>query len=378
MKISMKLVLTAALPLVFSPSAARATQPAEARVAAAVETTLKSASGQIRQFAFDSDPSTYFASASNARVGDHFTLVFDQAVSVKSLAVTTGRPTGGDRLVTGTLEVSADGKEFEALSQFKDGVAGAKPDGRKVLAVRVKPAADLGRPLVIRDIAVESEPAVARFKYPIEFIVDVSDSPDMKEWAEKVARVCERNYDMINEELKSDGFKPRTVISMTLKKDYKGVAAAGGGRITGSVSYFKKRPDDVGAMIHETVHCVQAYRARPPGWLVEGIADYVRFFKYEPGKIGKIKADAHYNGSYRTTAAFLNFVAEKYDKDLVRKLNKVLREGEYREEVWRTLTKKTIQELDDEWRASMRPATSLIPDQPGIVGGARALESEAK
>src|SRR5262245_5036500 len=108
MNISLKLVLTAALPLAFSPSAAPAAQPAEARVAATVETTLKSASGQIRQFAFDGDAGTYFASATNARAGDHFTLVFDKAVSVKSLAVTTGRPKGGDRLDNGTLEVSAD------------------------------------------------------------------------------------------------------------------------------------------------------------------------------------------------------------------------------------------------------------------------------
>ena len=142
---------------------------------------------------------------------------------------------------------------------------------------------------------------------------------------------------------------------MTLKNDYKGVAAAGGGRITGSVKYFKSRPEDIGAMVHETVHCVQSYRTRGnPGWLVEGIADYVRFFKYEPGKLGKIKNDAHYDGSYRTSAAFLNFVAEKYDPQLVRKVNKAMREGEYREEIWKTLTKKSIKELDDEWRASMK------------------------
>ena len=36
-------------------------------------------------------------------------------------------------------------------------------------------------------------------------------------------------------------------------------------------------------MVHETVHCVQQYRTRNNAhWLVEGIADYIRFFKYEP------------------------------------------------------------------------------------------------
>src|ERR1700689_1925104 len=123
---------------------------------------------------------------------------------------------------------------------------------------------------------------------------------------------------MINEELPSEGFRPLTQITMTLRNDYKGVAAAGGGRITGSVKYFKSHPDDIGAMVHETVHCVQAYRTHGPGWLVEGIADYIRFFKFEPGKIGNLARDPHFDGSYRTSAAFLNFAAEKYDRDLVK------------------------------------------------------------
>ena len=66
-------------------------------------------------------------------------------------------------------------------------------------------------------------------------------------------------------------------------------------------------PKDVGAMVHETVHCVQLYRGRGnPGWLVEGVADYVRFFKYEGGNIGiKLTPErAKYDASYRVTAAF--------------------------------------------------------------------------
>ena len=48
-------------------------------------------------------------------------------------------------------------------------------------------------------------------------------------------------------------------------------------------------------MIHETCHVVQRYRGRGnPGWLVEGVADYVRFFVYEPGKAGPV------NHLYRT------------------------------------------------------------------------------
>ena len=54
------------------------------------------------------------------------------------------------------------------------------------------------------------------------------------------------------------------------------------------------------------------------------------------------------------TAAFLNYVAEKYDKELVRKLNKAMREGEYKEEFWKELTGKTVEELGEEWKASLK------------------------
>src|SRR5262249_1237644 len=161
---------------------------------------------------------------------------------------------------------------------------------------------------------------------PIEFVVDVADAPEMKEWAEKAARVCERQYPMICDELSSDGFRPATVIRLALKNNYNGVAAAGGGRITGSVKELKTKPNDIGAMVHETVHCVQSYRTRGnPGWLVEGIADYLRFFRYEVAKPRPLAPErAKYDGSYRTTAAFLAFVTEKYDPQIVRELNALM------------------------------------------------------
>lgn len=328
---------------------------AQTPVTAVVDTTLTSGSQKIRQFAFDGDPDTFFLSAQNPRATDHFTIVFDEPVTVHAFAVTTGRPGGGDQLDAGNLVVSGDGRTFVDLAKFKDGVVKFKPGSAKIKAVRVQPGTDLDHPLAIREIVIDAEPPVATFKYPVEIHVDVSEAPEMKGWTEKTARICERNYAMINSELCSDGFKPPHVLTLTMKKNYNGVAYASGSRITGSVKFFKDHPDDVGAMIHETVHCVQQYRTRNnPGWLVEGVADYVRFFKFEPGKFGRLAPDPHYNGSYRTTAAFLAFVSKTYDQDLVRKLNKIMREGEYQDEIWRALTKKSIQELDEEWRVSLK------------------------
>ena len=100
----------------------------------------------------------------------------------------------------------------------------------------------------------------------------------------------------------------------------------------------------------------QGYRTpNNPVWLIEGVADYVRFFKYEPGNLGRINPErARYDGSYRVTAVFLAYVSDRYNKELVRKLNQAMREGEYKEEVWKTLTKKTLSELGAEWKASLK------------------------
>jgi hypothetical protein len=333
---------------------AGAARSAEPPVTATAASTLGTDAGHIRQFAFDGNPDTYFASAANPTKSDHFTLTFDKPVAIRSVTVTTGLPAGGRGLDSGTLEGSADGKAFEPLADFAGGTATAKP-GKPLVALRVRPKDELKHALVVREVSVVSEPVVATFKYPVEIRAE-SEDPELKEWVEKAARVCERQYPMICEELRSDGFKPRTTFSMTLKKDYKGVAAAGGGRITGSVKYFKDHPNDVGAMVHETAHIVQSYRVRGnPGWLVEGIADYIRFYRYEADPQKPPRAErARHDAGYRTSARFLNFVAQKYDKDLVRKLNAAMREGEYKPEIWETLTKKSVGDLAAEWKESLK------------------------
>jgi hypothetical protein len=325
-------------------------------VRAAVESSLPTAGGSARQFAFDGNPASAFVSAGIAKAGDHLTLVFEEPVELRSASVVTGRPDGSTVLASGVLEFSTDGKTFSRGGVIVHGAAQFIPaHGVRVMAVRVRLEGDATVPLVVREIAIDTEPKVVPFRYPVEIALDVSDAPEIKAWGEKVVRVCEREYPDICAFLASDGHTPPTHLRMALKNDYTGVAAAGGGRIVGSVKYFKSRPDDIGAMVHETVHCVQQYKGRGlPGWLVEGIADYVRFWRYEPGKAGRLLPErAKYDGSYRTTAAFLAFVTEKYDRQAVPKLNALLRENRYTPEAWRTLTGKPVEELNEEWRRSL-------------------------
>ena len=134
-----------------------------------------------------------------------------------------------------------------------------------------------------------------------------------------------------------------------------GVAATSGTTIRVAAKYASAHPDDTGLVVHELCHVAQHYPKYDPVWLVEGIADYVRWFAFEPlnkrPKIKRAKADAR--ASYRTTGSFLDWTLRTYDKDVIKKLNKALVDSTYSEEMWKTLTKHTLDELNEEWKASL-------------------------
>jgi hypothetical protein len=91
---------------------------------------------------------------------------------------------------------------------------------------------------------------------------------------------------------------------------------------------------------------VQSYPKYDPVWLVEGVADYIRYHVMEPDKAPKFDVrKARYTDGYGTTAAFLAWAEKTYDKDLITKLNAALRETKYKEELWKESTGKTLDEL---------------------------------
>ena len=207
------------------------------------------------------------------------------------------------------------------------------------------------------------------------FTVETTEAPDLTEWARRdLIPVLQKWYPLIVNMLPSDGFTAPPTFSVTFTNSYRGVAATGGNRVVCSPSWYRKnlKGEAIGSIVHELVHVVQQYgRARraggmrPPGWLVEGIPDYIRWFLYEPEthdadiKPGNV-ARARYDASYRTSANFLNWVIGKYDKDLIKELNATLREGRYDAELWKTRTGHTVEELADEWKKSLEPSASPL------------------
>jgi hypothetical protein len=100
------------------------------------------------------------------------------------------------------------------------------------------------------------------------------------------------------------------------------------------------------------VHVVQRYpnSHKGAGWLVEGIADYLRYWKYESEKPRhKIGENASYRDGYSTAASFLAWIVWKYDRRTVRRLDAALRKGDYDEALFRKITGKDLPELWDEF-----------------------------
>ncbi|MCF7975120.1 MAG: DUF1080 domain-containing protein, partial [Phycisphaerae bacterium] len=140
--------------------------------------------------------------------------------------------------------------------------------------------------------------------------------------------------------------------------------------ISCAAAWFRQQlqGEAIGAVVHEMVHVVQQYgRARrtrdnvtrTPGWLVEGLTDYIRWYLYEPmsqgAEISQARLSrARYDASYRVTANFMDWVIRNYDKDLIKTLNAAAREGRYTEEIWKTSTGKSLDDLNTAWKVYLQ------------------------
>lgn len=187
----------------------------------------------------------------------------------------------------------------------------------------------------------------------LKVTVDTSETPDLADWGKRAGEACVQWTPKISALLPSDGFTPPKSVALRFQNDKKGVASTSGNKITIAANYVRDHTNDIGMVIHELTHVVQAYPEAKegfgkPGWLVEGIADYIRLYHFEPDaprpRVNPEKAS--YRDSYKTTAAFLAWVEQRY-AGTVRKLNAALRQGRFKEKLFQDCTGKP---LDNLWR----------------------------
>ena len=190
------------------------------------------------------------------------------------------------------------------------------------------------------------------------FAADTSQAPELQPWGLAAEALCQVWYPRIVALLKGDDtFRPLDpVVKIIFEKGLDAPAYATESEIHVSVEWIKMRPNEFGMVIHELTHLVQRYPEYEAGWLVEGIADYVRIQHFEPAlPLSKLNFEkAKYTDGFKTSARFLGFVEAKYSRDLIPKLNDALRKQKYSDELFKEMTGKEVGVLWNEFAEAER------------------------
>jgi hypothetical protein len=182
-------------------------------------------------------------------------------------------------------------------------------------------------------------------------VSDVNDSPMLVEWGQNAKTLIEQWYQRTANLIPTKGFEVPTEVWLRIRKSNRGVAGTSGGRISVSSGWIESHPEDIGCVHHEMVHVIQSYgRRRVPGWITEGIADYLRWAIYE----GKPQAwfpvsdkPNGYRDSYRVTGGFYLWLESEPAPGIVNKLNTAARRGTFTDETW--FEKETGRTIESLW-----------------------------
>lgn len=186
---------------------------------------------------------------------------------------------------------------------------------------------------------VISGPADANGNPVVTITLDLAAAPELREWAIRAAHHAIEWHPRLAALLASDGFEPARDITLIFKK-MEGVAYRAGRTITISTKWIHDHPDDFGMIVHELTHVIQDYPRGNPGWLVEGMADYVRYYVAEPGSPrGRFNAQRQsYRSGYQPAAGLLNWLERTAGPGIVTKLNRAMRDGTYSAARFREIT----------------------------------------
>ncbi len=165
--------------------------------------------------------------------------------------------------------------------------------------------------------------------------VEVQD-PALKAWGAEAKALLVKWYPKIEDLLGVPENPHPAPVYLVIDTHGSGIAGTANRRIEVNGDYVRKFPKDIGLVVHELTHVVQAYRGSGPGWLTEGIADWVRWFHYEPlskrPHPNPSKVDYHHG--YQDAASFLYWAAHRYNLNLVKILNESMTLDTYTPEVW--------------------------------------------
>lgn len=320
----------------------------------------------------DGDDKTSFRSVYGMDDGDDFRILLSRPIPVRSIRISTGSE-GDDLLTNAYFEISADGATYTKAGSFDAaGVGEAKLAEKPVVAIRVKmnPRHSASH-LQIGEIAIDSSVPVAHVQAgPPRGFIDTSRTPDLAGWAATAEKKMEAFWPDTAAMLYSDGFITPNAVNVIYRTgpNVTPVAATGGGVMTVNGAYARAHPDDTGLVVHEAAHVIQS--GGSPGWLVEAVADYIRWIKFEPENftysINLRTATMH--DPYRSGAAFLGWCELHYDSRLVSKLNEATRFGRYKDSLFEQYCGKPIDVLYKEFITAYQADKANLLKKPMAPG----------
>ncbi|WP_169539990.1 basic secretory protein-like protein [Niabella aurantiaca] len=177
---------------------------------------------------------------------------------------------------------------------------------------------------------------------------DGSAGMDVRQKQELI-RTFFRNYPLF---IKTFNPKAARTVHFKIDSGYTGVAYAdaGKGSVCYSAGYLRKHPQDVDVVTHEIMHIIQNYPSGP-GWITEGIADYVRHvYGVNNAAAGwalrSPRPETSYTNGYGDAARFFVWLELRVKKGIVKKLNAAMRSGRYTDRFW---IKETHKDIDSLW-----------------------------
>ena len=187
---------------------------------------------------------------------------------------------------------------------------------------------------------------------PVSVNLNVNQVPHLKNWGVQARELITIWSPRIARILDVEGYPHN--IDLTLQKSDEGIAHADSNAITVSSHWIEKYPEDIGLIVHEAVHVVQLYPEFEPGWVTEGIADYIRWHLFEKKPLEWFPAgedDRGYEAAYRITGGFFLWITKFKNFDFIKILNTAMKNGEYDETVF---FNSTGGELDPLWQEYMQ------------------------
>ncbi len=182
--------------------------------------------------------------------------------------------------------------------------------------------------------------------------IDYSAAPRLQSWCEHAQSEMEAWYPRLINLMAPTGEEMPEEILFRVKDSNEGVAWTSGNQITAVSGWIDNNPEDVGFAIHELVHVVQHYPAGNPGWVVEGMADYLRWGIYDGKPLSWFPVSEKKNGyedSYRVTAGFFLWLESGPAPGIVRRLDWAMRKKDYEDHIFRECSGKSLATLWNEY-----------------------------